>query len=542
MQNKKIFKILGLVALFLLIVFSWVVIRDAQKKKILNTPTPTGLENPFGVSGDDNELPEGQSDSENNGTGNSTTPPPTIGTGGNMVIVEDNPKLKQLSPDPVAGFTFWNEEREIPESDSTTLDASIVEVYDFSGYKTVRFGDKADEIVTIKTVLNRQTPSPNLIVDNNYDTDMKNAVVDFQNKNGLGGDGVIGPKTYAKFNAFQGITSFTAVKKPKNTETVAMTRYVDAGSGLLYDRAIRKVEDKRQITNNSIPRVAEAFFDNTKNNVVMRYLKDDVIETYVAKLTFAKIDPNLTQAEKDAITKIAEMTGEFLPENIQTVAMSRDKKSLFYMNPLGSGVAGITYNFSTKAKKQIFDSPLREWIAGWSNDSKINLTTKASALAPGYAYVLDTKTAAFSKVIGSSKGLTTLMSPDGKKILYAEVGDDGISTFVIELATGKKTSISPSAIPEKCIWTSDSKTIYCAAPVKSTPFVYPDDWYKGKVTFSDALWVIDATDYVGNIEYDFLSKNNASIDAVNLELRSEEDYIGFINKKDGTLWGLDLAR
>ncbi len=541
MQNKKLFKILGLIALFLLIIFSWVVIRDAQRKKILNTPTPTGLENPFGVSPDGEGFPRSGEDDVDIGTPDET--PVTGGTTGtSVIVVEDNPALKQLYTKPVAGFTFWNEERELPEELSTTPSASVVEVYDFSGYKTVRFGDKADEIVTIKTVLNRQTPSPGLIIDSNYDTDMKNAVVDFQNRNGLGGDGVIGPKTYAKFNSFQGITTFSSVKKPINTETVPMVRFVDAGSGIMSDQAIRKAEEVRKITTVSVPRVAEAFFDNTKNNVVMRYVKDNVIQTYVAKLTFAKIDPNLTWAEKEAITKIAEVTGEFLPENIDTVAMSRDKKSLFYMTRVGSGSAGLVYNFSSKTKKQVFDSPLREWLIDWGNDIKVNLTTKASGQALGYSFVLDTKTGSFSKTLGGANGLTTLMSPDGKKVLYAEATGGSLSTYVTELSTGKKTSISPSAMPEKCVWTRDSKAIYCAAPIKSVSFAYPDDWYKGKVSFSDALWMIDATDYVGNIEYDFKSKNGVDVDAMNLQLRDEEDYIGFINKKDGSLWGLDLSR
>jgi hypothetical protein len=37
-------------------------------------------------------------------------------------------------------------------------------------------------------------------------------------------------------------------------------------------------------------------------------------------------------------------------------------------------------------------------------------------------------------------------------------------------------------------------------------------------------------------------KNNVHIDATNLTLNGAEDYLGFINKKDGILWGFDLAR
>jgi hypothetical protein len=449
--------------------------------------------------------------------------------------------LKKLSLEAVAGFTFTSEEREIPEPDSTTPDANIVEVFDFSGYKTIKFGDKTDEIIAIKTVLNRTPASPNLVIDNVYDTDMKNAVVDFQNNNGLTGDGVIGGKTYAKLNAFQGISTFVGTKKAPKTETVPLVRYVDSASGLVYDQAIKKQESAIKRTTNSIPRVVEAFFDDTATNIVMRYLKDDAIQTYIAKLKFAKIDPKLTKEERDAIPKTAEVSGDFLPENIKTVAISSDRKNLFFMSPTPGGVTASTYAFATKAKKQIFTSPLTEWIANWGG-TKIDLTTKSSASVAGYSYSLPSASGTLSKNIGGINGLTTLLSPDGKKLLYSSSANNTLSTFILDLATGKTTSISPSALPEKCVWTKDVKAIYCAAPVKAVSAVYPDDWYKGKVSFDDALWKIDMRDMSGNIIYDFISKNKAYIDVTNLTLNSAENYLGFINKKDGVLWGFDLSR
>lgn len=542
MQNKT-FKIILFIALFLAVILAWVLIRDAQRKKISDTPVNTGLENPFGGSTGTNDLKgDSKTDSlsaggsSNSNNGSNTQP------SDNIVIVEDNPVLKKLSDAPVAGFTFVNEERDIEVDNSTTPNEAIVEVYDFSGYKTIRFGDTADEIVQIKTILNRQTPSPALKINNSYDTDMKNAVIDFQNKNGLTGDGVIGGKTYAKLNALQGLNNFSSTKKPKNTEIVPLARYVDQASGLLYQIPLNKNEDKLKVTATSIPRVKQAFFDSTGSRVVMRYLKDDLIETYLVNLTFPKMPDNLTKEEKAKFDKTASVQGEFLPENIKTISLSNDEKSLFYMNPVSGGVAGITYNFATKAKKQIFETPLTEWMANWGSDSKIDLTTKASGLVDGFSYLLDAKTGSFVKDVGSKKGLTTLLSPDGKKLLYSEYSNNQISTSVVDLVSNKVTSISPATLPEKCVWTKDSKKIYCAAAIKGVAFLYPDDWYKGKISFDDSLWVIDTNDMTGNIIYDFTAKSGQHIDAINLQLNSNENYLGFINKKDGILWGFDLAR
>lgn len=543
MRNSKAFKILAFIALFLLIMFAWIVWKDARDKKILNIPPNTGLENPFGGSSSENDLPSTGKDTSSNGSNNGQDVPPTPAPETpNVTIVETAPALRQLYDKPVAGFTFVTEDRIIPEPESATPTDGLVEVYDFSGYRTIRFGDKADEVVAIKTVLNRQTPSPALTINTEYDTDMKNAAVAFQNANGLPGDGVIGPKTYQKLNVLQGITSYTSTKKPDNVETVLMTRFVDVASGLISDRAIRKNEEKKSVTKTSVPRVVEAFFDSTGTNVVMRYLKGETIETYLGKLTFPKIDPNLTQEEKDKLPKTADISGEFLPENIKALSVSHDRKNLFYMAPATGGTIGLTYNFATKGKKQIFSTPLTEWIADFASDTKIGITTKASALVEGYAYTLDVKTGSMNKVIGKEKGLTTLMSPDGKKLLYAAFQGGTLRTFVYDMTKGTSNTISPTALPEKCVWTNDSKELYCLAPVRAMTGSLPDDWYQGSVSFDDALWNTELVSFNGNIVYDFATKSNQRLDGISPMLNAAQDYLLFKNKKDGTLWGYDLAK
>lgn len=543
MQNKKLLKILGLIAAFLLIIFTWIVIKDAQKKKIQNTPTSTGIENPFGTSGGDVDLGSEKDNSSNNTSSenenNSTSTIPST----TVIIVEDNPVLKKLHVSSVAGFTFTTELRKLPEQSTVSSENSIVETFDFSGYKTVRFGDKTKEVVSIKTVLNRLSPSPNLTINEDYDTDMKNAVVDFQNKNGLTGDGVIGSKTYAKLNSFQGISSFSSSKKAPETETVLIARFVDSAVGTMLDVAPRKKESVVARSKGVIPGVVEAFFDDTATKVVMRYLKDKTkIETYLAELVLPKIDLTLSLEEINNLSKLGSITGTYLPDNIKTISLSRDKKNIFYMNPDKGNVVGFVYNFANKKKKEIFKSPITEWVADFTGTSKINITTSSSGQVPGYSYSLGNPSGTISKNIGGELGLTTLMSPDGKKLLFSVSTNNSVSTFVLDIATGSKTSISPSTIPEKCVWTKDSKKIYCAAPAKAINGLLPDDWYKGKISFDDVLWSIDMRDMSGNIIYDFISKNNEKIDAINLQLNSSEDYLGFINKKDGILWGFDLSR
>lgn len=543
MHNTKAFKILACIALFLLIIFAWVVWKDAQDRKLQSVQENPGLTDPFGSGAGKNDLPSTGKDPNGSSSGNNGTDVPVVTTPvPEVTVVETSPALRQLYDKPVAGFTFVTEERIIPKAESVTPADGLVEVYDFSGYRTITFGEKADEVVAIKTVLNRQTPSPGLTVNTEYDTDMKNAVVAFQNANALPGDGVIGPGTYKKLNALQGISAYTSAPEKPQTETVLLARFVDMASGLVSDRAVRKNEDRVAVTKTSVPRVAEAWFDATGKNILMRYAKDDIIQTYLARLTFPTIDPKLTQEERDKLPKTADISGEFLPEGIETLSVSRDRKNFFYMIPAGRGVAGLTYNFSTKAKKQIFETPLHEWLADWGSEARVSITTKASAQVDGYAYALDAKTGAFTRFMGKEKGLMTLMSPDGKKLLYSVASAGGLKTFILDTVKGTTLAVSPTALPEKCLWMSDSKSLYCFAPVKGMTGTLPDDWYQGMVTFDDALWDVDALTGNGNIVYDFATKSGARIDAVMPALNAAGDYFLFKNKKDGTLWGFDLSK
>lgn len=541
MKNKT-FKIGLLIALFLAIVVAWIFINDARNEKLSTVAQNQGLENPFGTSEGGQELPSNQrADNNPISLGDPDQGQNQDSPNSNITVVENNPVLRQLTDKASSGFTFVKEERVIVAPETNT-ESNIVETYDFSGYRTLRFEDRGDEVVKVKTVLNRQNPSPSLVISPEYDTDMKNAVVEFQNTNGLSGDGVIGPNTYKKLNEFQGIKTFSSAKKPDNTETVEMVRYIDFASGIMFDKAIRRQEDAKAITSVPVPRVAEAFFDDSGLKAVLRYLKGDDIETYLVELDFPEIDPNLTEEEKEAFSKLADVDGEFLPQNISYVDVSPDKKSFTYLNPISGGISLVTQDFKSGSKKEIWQSPFTEWIIDWGSSNRLSLTTKASGLVEGFSYSFNIKDRSFVKELGELDGLTTLASPDGKKILYSALENGGLKTYLYDRASNSSEEVSPQALPEKCVWTKDSSEIYCAAGIKGVAYTYPDDWYKGKISFDDAIWVIDADTKNGNILYDIVSKTGKKIDAINLQLNSNEDYLGFINKKDGTLWGFDLIR
>ena len=92
---------------------------------------------------------------------------------------------------------------------------------------------------------------------------------------------------------------------------------------------------------------------------------------------------------------------------------------------------------------------------------------------------------------------------------------------------------------EKCVWSRKNLTIFFCAISSSVGPNEPESWYQGITHFSDQIWRFDSenpfTDLLADPK-DF----NVSIDATNLELSPNEDYLFFINKDDLSLWALKL--
>ncbi len=527
-MNTKLFKILSFILIFLGIVGAWFIIRRADVKN--QVAENSDVQDPYGLDGvNGNNTTNGGGTLNEDGT-------ITNEDGGteivDVTIIKDGSSLSHIFDGSVSGATFITEQRDIvvPETVST----EIVEGYDFSGYPSLKFGDDRKEVADLKTVLNRQEPSPSLSIDNAFDTNLKNAVIEFQTKNGLTPDGVVGIGTYKKLNDMQGIDSskITSKNAPQK-ETVDIIRYMTRSGGLIYDQAVRKTEASKKITINPIPRVQESFFNDTGNQVIVRYFNNKIIETSVLKIVFP-------DSKAENATVYGELKGEFLPQNISFVTVSPDKKKLFYLSPTTNGVSGTVYNFATGVKNIVFSSTFSEWLPQWASLKLINLTTKASSVTDGFTYSLNPETKKFEKVLGGKMGLTSNISPDGMKVLYSVSEEGKISTYVKDLKSGSDTQISPSTLAEKCVWTNDSLFVYCAGEMVEKYGTFPDAWYQGKVSFEDAIWKYDVTDKDSEIVYNLKEKNGLSVDIINPMLNAKNDYLIFINKNDQSLWGLDL--
>ena len=314
------------------------------------------------------------------------------------------------------------------------------------------------------------------------------------------------------------------------TEFVPFVRYTDKITGNIYQSFADELEEKR-FTDTAVPGLHEAHFGSGGSRVIMRYLSRDgrEIETFLGGMPEEFLGGDIAGEYQ--------ITGSYLPERVLDVSISPDFSKFFYLLRSGDGVVGITAQMSGEGRSQIFESPFTEWLSHWPNDRMITLATKPSYLVEGYVYSLDPETESFSRVLGGIKGLIALSSPSGRLILYA---DNTMSLSILNRNSGEAIRVGLRTMPEKCVWGKDSARIYCAVPRFGDGNNYPDIWYQGEMSFTDRIWEIDPETGNAFLLADPINSAGEEIDALKLMLDQEEKYLFFVNKRDSTLWRMEL--
>lgn len=311
--------------------------------------------------------------------------------------------------------------------------------------------------------------------------------------------------------------------------TRTFLRRVDRTTGNVFDTRMDTMEETR-VTNTTIPKIYEAVWAGNENSPILRYLRDDgeTIETFLSKIT------------EGVDGKDGGLTGTFLPQDIKSLALSPKKDRFFYLSVSSGEAQGTVVNLDGK-KSTVFRYPFTEWLTNWPSENVITLATKPSGKTPGFVYSITPSGGNLTKIIGGINGLTALMSPDGKKMIYSESAGGSFSLGLYDLGSAETTAQSAKTLPEKCVWSGDNDVFYCAIPLNPPAALYPDSWYQGVVSFNDVLARVDVKNGSMTVLVDPEQFVGEKIDAINLVLSKNEDYLFFINKKDLTSWVLEMG-
>lgn len=325
---------------------------------------------------------------------------------------------------------------------------------------------------------------------------------------------------------------------PGTTTRETVVRLIERGVGHLYETSLMTFAEKR-ISNETRLKIYEGVWGSGGAAVAARYIDEGVgvVRTYAMTLRDST-------ADADSEGSLVDITGVFLPEGISSLAPSPDGGDrISYLLPASSGSSEVFISsFGGKRSVRLFFSPLREWLLSWPSPQTLALASKPSEKVRGVLYFIDTRSGQPTKILGGIEGLTARVRPDGKKVLYASTRGGALALFVYDVARGESVPLSPPTLPEKCAWGEREKEIiYCGVP-RAPGTGLPDVWYQGVRSFSDDIWKFNLA--TGSAELIAFPEKmgGEELDLVEPLMGPSDSILLFMNKKDSSLWSLELAR
>jgi len=301
------------------------------------------------------------------------------------------------------------------------------------------------------------------------------------------------------------------------TESVRTTvvQYVDQQTGHIFSYNPEQNAADR-LSNTTFPGIQEVFWFDDSERVVLRYINgSDEIETYLGEIK----DGALIGSYLD----IDIPSAQTFENSIATIAASDRGSDIFVADADGRGA------------ELLFETDLGSILIPRITESFVSILTKPVSLFAGSLYFYEEGIT--SRVLGGRAGLTALPNTEGSFIVFSESTNNAIQTSILDREKNEVRRLPLPTLPEKCVWAQED-ILYCMVPETLPSANYPEQWYQGVISFSDALWRIN----VGNgtaVAVAFFDESGP-FDGVNLSVDSDEEYLSFINKKDGSLWGFDL--
>lgn len=326
------------------------------------------------------------------------------------------------------------------------------------------------------------------------------------------------------------------------SETDEYLYYVERGNGYVF-AAHPSSESTARLTDTLMPKVYQALFADDGSVIERSIDQNGNITTFLGTIsTSTSATGSSTPASVSSVsTGPATLAGLYLPAGIQSIALNRASKALFYLtaDPKG-GVDGTSVQWNGTKQKQIFSSAIGSWRPTILDDGTIVLLESPADGIPGYAYTLSS-TGTLAPLVRNVAGLTILPKSSSQLLIYGSSVGSTLSLYGIT-TSGTPQALSVATVADKCVWLPGSSEIaYCAVPNNPTPNDFLDAWYQGATHTSDDWWEIDLSD--GTVERIYSpSINNVSLDVEDPTIDPSGNYIAFINATNQSLWILHVTQ
>ncbi len=312
--------------------------------------------------------------------------------------------------------------------------------------------------------------------------------------------------------------------------TSTVVRFQERATGHIYD-VFEFIEAPQKVSPVTEQKIYSTQWSNNKNIFIYKKLisNNEYIQTNIGELVFS--------TSSDVFLKTNNISNI-----VSDLTLNKETNKLIY-SIKQNGFSSIALSNIDRTGEQIIKNLyFTEFTLDIINKDNVLITTNSSQVAPGYAYILNTTSKAFSKILGGVSGLLIKVSPNTRHYIYSGSNIDRPVVSIVDSQTQTSTLLPFDTLPsEKCVFSKKQPTAYCFGSILYKKAQYPDDWYKGKVLNFESLYKIDLTNSSASLVYS-LTADELNADVYNVQLSDNEDFITFQNKYDLTLWSIDLER
>jgi hypothetical protein len=297
-------------------------------------------------------------------------------------------------------------------------------------------------------------------------------------------------------------------------------RFIDRTSGNVYSYLAHS-RTLTRISNKTLPGVQVASWTPDGSRAYVQFIASTNGEEHVS--TYA-----LNAAGGDG----------YLLENDLAEAQVAGSSTLLTLFPGSTGSVGTLSRADGSNQRTLFSSVLSA-ITVHPTTGDMFATNKPSSQLNGYAFNINRTTGSFSRILGPFPGLSVLPSSDGKNIIYSYAAGGVYYLRLYNVVSHTSTPLPLATLAEKCAWTANGLSVYCAVPTNLQGNL-PDDWYQGATIFTDRIWRIDLSQRIATLVLDPNQIGKVNVDALNLTLDPAEDVLFFADKHSGALYAYDL--
>lgn len=232
-------------------------------------------------------------------------------------------------------------------------------------------------------------------------------------------------------------------------------------------------------------------------------------------------------------------TGRSFPINkdVISVGFSPNQSQIVYQQESEQNSKIITSRTDNSTQKTILTAALPRLNFQWLNNDTISAWPTPSGITPSFLITIS-QNGTLQRIFSDMYGFFARWSPDNKKIIFSHTDENG-KNLVIEISNekGENRKMLPiKTLADKCTWAKDNQTLYCMTLDVSDEATTPDDYYKGLMRQEKSSLVkIDTVTLLSNIIL-----KDVPLDAEEIFLTPQENYIVFVNRNDGLLYSIQL--